>query len=219
MSELGVPLCVHGEETAPEVDVFDRERVFLERTLAPLLECYDGLRVVFEHITTLEAARFVESARPGVAASVTPQHLLMNRNDLFVGGLQPHHYCLPVLKRSTHQAELLRVATGGSPRFFLGTDSAPHARGRKESSCGCAGCFSAPAALELYATAFEAEGALAALPGFAAHHAADFYGLPREQRTQLLRRESWTVPERLPYLPGEEIIPYWAGRELAWRSA
>ncbi len=219
MSELGVPLCIHGEETAPEVDVFDRERVFLERTLVPLLERYDRLRVVFEHITTLEAARFVESARPGVAASVTPQHLLMNRNDLFAGGLQPHHYCLPVLKRSVHQEELLRVATSGSPRFFLGTDSAPHAKGRKEGACGCAGCYSAPAALELYATAFEAVGALEAFPGFAAHHAADFYGLVRESRTKVLRRETWTVPERLPDLPGEDIVPYWAGRELAWSAS
>ena len=217
MSELGVPLCIHGEDTSPEVDVFDRERVFLERTLVPLLEQFEGLRVVFEHITTAEAAQFVEGARPGVAASLTPQHLLMNRNDLFAGGLQPHHYCLPVLKRGLHQQELLRVATSGSPRFFLGTDSAPHAKGRKESACGCAGCYSAPAALELYATAFESVGALGALPAFAAHHAADYYGLPRETRKKTLRRESWTVPASLPFLPGDDIVPYWAGRELAWR--
>lgn len=219
MAELGVTLCVHGEETATEVDVFDRERVFLDKTLLPLVEQVDSLRVVFEHITTAEAARFVESAREGVAGSITPQHLLMNRNDLLVGGVHPHHYCLPVLKRRTHQEELQRVATGGNPRFFLGTDSAPHSKGRKESACGCAGCYSAPAAIELYAQVFDQLGALDQLEGFASHHAADFYGLPRNSARVTLKRERWTVPAKLPFEEGDEIVPYWAERELDWRLA
>ncbi|MCB9915128.1 MAG: dihydroorotase [Planctomycetes bacterium] len=219
MERQGVPLCVHGEETAPEVDVFDRERVFLERTLAPLVERFAGLRVVFEHVTTREAAQYVEGARAGVAASLTPQHLLMSRNDLFVGGLRPHHYCLPVLKREEHRRELVRVATGGDPRFFLGSDSAPHARGRKESACGCAGCYSAPAALALYAQAFEAAEALPRLEAFAALHGPAFYGLAPSAARVTLVRERWRVPERLDFTADDAIVPYWAGAELAWRVA
>jgi dihydroorotase len=219
MQDTGLVLCVHGEVTEPEVDVFDRERVFLERELAPLVERFDGLRVVFEHITTAEAARFVEEAREGVAATVTPQHLLMNRNDLLVGGLRTHNYCLPVLKRGEHQEVLREVVASGNPRFFLGTDSAPHSRSAKESACGCAGCYSAPAALPLYAQVFEELNALERLEAFAAHHGADFYGLPRNSKHVTLVREPWVVDERQDFVDGDSIVPYWAGRELAWRLA
>jgi dihydroorotase len=219
MQETGLPLLVHGEVTDPGVDVFDRERVFLERELAPLVERLPGLRVVIEHITTAEAVRFVEEAREGVAATLTPQHLLMNRNDLLAGGLRPHNYCQPVLKRREHQDALRRAATSGDARFFLGSDSAPHARSAKEASCGCAGCFSAPAALELYAQVFEELGALERLEAFAAHHGADFYGLPRNEERITLRRELWVVPERVDFLGADGGVPYWAGRELCWRVA
>lgn len=217
MEESGLTLCVHGEETSPEVDVFDREKVFVERTLGPLIERFEGLRVVLEHITTREAAQFVEEARAGVAATLTPQHLLMSRNDLLAGGLRPHNYCLPVLKREEHRRELVRVATGGDPRFFLGTDSAPHARSRKESACGCAGCYSAPVALELYATVFEAAGHLERLEGFASLHGPAFYGLEASSERVTLARERWEVPTSLEFVEGETIVPYWAGRELSWR--
>ena len=219
MQETGLVLCVHGEVTAPEVDVFDRERVFLERELAPLVEGFAGLRVVFEHITTAEAAHFVEEAREGVAATLTPQHLLMNRNDLLAGGLRPHHYCLPVLKRRAHQQALRAAVASGNPRFFLGTDSAPHARGAKQSACGCAGCYSAPAALPLYAQVFEELDALGELEAFAAHHGADFYGLPRNTDRVTLVREPWVVDEQHDFVDGTGIVPYWAGRELSWRVA
>ena len=218
MQELDLPLCVHGESIDPECDVFDREKAFIDEELAPLVERFPALRVVFEHITTKQAAQFVESAREGVVATLTPQHLLMNRNDLFAGGLRPHHYCLPVLKRREHQEALRAAVASGSTRFFLGTDSAPHARGAKESDCGCAGCYSAPAALELYASAFEELGALEAFAGFAARHGADFYRLPRNDGEVELRRSSWTVPDELPWSEGGTIVPYWAGRELAWNS-
>ncbi len=217
MQACDLPLCVHAEATAPEIDVFDRERVFLERELAPLAERFPTLRIVFEHATTREAVEYVAGARPGIAATLTPQHLLMSRNDLFAGGLQPHHYCLPVLKRREHQLALRRAATSGDARFFLGSDSAPHARAAKEAACGCAGCFSAPAALALYAQLFEAEDALERLEPFAAHFGADFYRVPRATETVTLRRLAWIVPERLPFADGEDIVPYWAGRELAWR--
>ncbi len=217
MVAAGLPLLVHGEVTGDEVDVFDRERVFLERELAPLVERHAELRVVCEHITTSDAVRFVEESRPGVAATLTPQHLLMNRNDLFVGGLRPHNYCLPVLKRREHQEALRRAATGGNPRFFLGTDSAPHARSAKESPCGCAGCFAAPAALPLYAQVFDEMGALEHLEAFASHHGADFYGLARNEDRITLHRAPWTVPERLGFIGEDGITPYWAGRELTWR--
>ena len=216
MEDTGLPLLVHGEVTRGEVDVFDRERVFLEERLAPTVERHPRLRVVFEHITTAEAAAFVEEAREGVAATITPQHLLMNRSDLFAGGLQPHHYCLPVLKRRRHQEALQRAATSGSPRFFLGTDSAPHARSRKEAPCGCAGCYSAPHALQLYAHAFDELGALPALEGFASHHGPDWYGLPRNSERVRLRRSEARVPESLDYLSGDPLVPYWAGRSAGW---
>jgi dihydroorotase len=219
LEETGLPLLVHGEVTRSEVDVFDRERVFLEERLAPTVERFPGLRVVFEHITTAEAAAFVEGAREGVAATITPQHLLMNRGDLFAGGLQPHNYCLPVLKRRHHQEALLRAATSGSPRFFLGSDSAPHARSRKESPCGCAGCYSAPYALQLYALAFDGAGALDRLEGFASHHGADWYGLPRNTERVRLRRAEAPVPASLDYLAEEPIVPYWAGRSAGWELA
>lgn len=219
MQRVGLPLLVHGEVTTEEVDVFDRERVFIDRVLTPLVERFAGLKVVFEHITTSEAAQFVLDARDGVAATITPQHLLMNRNDLLVGGLKPHHYCLPVLKRSNHQAALQTVAVSGNPRFFLGTDSAPHARDTKENACGCAGCYSAPFALPLYASFFEGAGALERLEGFAAHFGADFYGLPRNKSSVTLVREAATVPEALEFLEDRPIVPYWAGRELPWRVA
>jgi len=219
LQETRLPLLVHGEVTRGEVDVFDRERVFLEERLAPTVERFEGLRVVFEHITTAEAAQFVEEARDGVAATITPQHLLMHRGDLFAGGLQPHNYCLPVLKRRHHQEALQRAATGGSPRFFLGTDSAPHARSAKEAPCGCAGCYSAPYALPLYAQLFEELGALERLEGFASHFGADWYGLPRNEERVTLARSEHVVPERLEYVDGDSIVPYWAGRALAWTLA
>ncbi len=219
MQATGLPLLVHGEVTRHEVDVFDRERTFLDEQLVPLVEKYPELPVVFEHITTQEAAQFVQGTRPGVAATITPQHLLMNRNDLLVGGVHPHHFCLPVLKRARHQVALQAAATSGSPRFFLGTDSAPHARSAKESACGCAGCYSAPFALELYAQLFDDLGHLDALEGFASQHAADFYGIERNKEKVTLQRRPHRVPDSLDYLPGEPIVPYFAGRELNWALA
>jgi len=217
MQEHQVPLLVHGEATDPEIDVFDREKVFIERSLEPITEQFAALRVVFEHVTTSDAIQFVESARAGLAATITPQHLLMNRNDLFAGGLQPHNYCLPVLKRSEHQAALQAAATSGDPRFFLGTDSAPHPRTAKERSCGCAGCFSAPAALPLYAQLFDRLGALDKLDDFASRFAADFYGWPRNTEELTLHRQAWTVPASLEFTDGEDIVPYWAGEQLDWK--
>ena len=218
MAELGVVLEVHGEVTDPAVDVFDREARFIERTLAPLIERLPKLRVVFEHITTRAAAEFVLTSRTGVAATVTPQHLLMNRNALFTGGLRPHHYCAPVLKAEAERAALVAAVTGGSERFFLGTDSAPHGRRAKEAACGCAGIFSAHAGIELYAEAFEAAGALGKLEGFASLHGADFYGLPRNSGTLRLVRESWEVPGSYPF-GGDELVPLRAGERIAWRVA
>ena len=219
MQEHGVPLCIHGEATDPGLDVFDREKIFVAETLAPLLEDFPGLRVVLEHITTREAAQFVGAARAGVAATITPQHLLLNRNDLFAGGLRPHHYCLPLLKRAVHQRELQRVAISGNPRFFLGSDSAPHSAAAKESACGCAGCFCAPVAIELYAEVFDALDALDKLEGFASHFAAEFYGLPRNTSRVRLERKTWRVPETIELSPTEESVPLWAGRELSWKLA
>ena len=218
MAELGVVLQVHGEVTDPSVDVFDREARFIERTLAPLVERLPKLRIVFEHITTRAAVEFVLASRPGVAATVTPQHLLMNRNALFAGGIRPHHYCAPVLKAEADRVALLSAVSGGSERFFLGTDSAPHARRAKESACGCAGVFSAHAGLELYAEAFEAAGALERLEGFAAVHGADFYGLPHNAGTVTLLREPWEVPDRYPF-GADELVPLRAGERIAWRLA
>jgi dihydroorotase len=216
MSALDLPLQVHGEVTDPGVDVFDREARFIERVLAPLCERWPRLRVVFEHVTTREAVQFVRSARAGVAATVTPQHLLLNRNALFVGGIRPHYYCLPLLKTEPDRLSLLEALADGDPRFFLGTDSAPHARHAKESACGCAGIFSAHAAIELYAEIFETEGILPRLQGFAAEFGADFYRLGRNQESITLIKEPWTVPAS--YAFGDaELVPLRAGESIGWR--
>jgi dihydroorotase len=216
MAEHGLVLQVHGEVTDPAVDVFDREQAFIDRVLTRVVERVPRLRVVFEHITTAAAAGFVRSARPGVAATITPQHLLMNRNALFDGGLRPHHYCLPVLKRERDRVALLEAATGDDPRFFLGTDSAPHARHTKEAACGCAGIFSAHAALELYAEAFDQAGRIERLEAFAAERGADFYGLPRNLERITLRRAPWTVPERYSF-GSDELVPLRGGAQVAWQ--
>ncbi len=218
MQAAGMPLLVHGEVTDAEVDVFDRETVFLERTLAPLVKRFPALKVVVEHITTLEAAAFVERAGANVAATITAHHLLMNRNALFAGGIRPHHFCLPVLKREPHRRALMKAATSGSPKFFLGTDSAPHARHSKESACGAGGMYSAHAALELYAEVFEGAGALERLEPFASHFGADFYGLPRNKGKVRLEKKTWKVPAEYPF--GEEaVVPLRAGEALRWRLA
>ena len=216
MEERGLVLQVHGEVTDESVDVFDRERVFVEQQLARIVERFPALRVVLEHVTTRESVAFVDAQAGKVAATITPQHLLLNRNALFAGGLRPHHYCLPVLKREADRAALLAAATSGSPKYFLGTDSAPHSRGDKESACGCAGVFSAPAAIELYAEAFEQAGALDRLEGFASRHGADFYGLPHNPGSISLVRESWTPPATYPF-GGAEIVPFRAGGTVSWR--
>ena len=216
MSELGMVLQVHGEVTDPSVDVFDREARFIDAVLAPIAEQVSGLRIVFEHITTRAAVQFVLAARPGVGATITPQHLLLNRNALFTGGLRPHHYCLPVLKSELDRRALLEVLASGDKRFFLGTDSAPHARLAKEAACGCAGIFSAHAGIELYAQAFEAAGALERLAGFASEFGADFYGLPRNEEQVTLVRESWEVPAHYPF-GSEELVPLRAGERIPWR--
>jgi dihydroorotase len=216
MAALGLVLQVHGEVTDPAVDVFDREVEFIDRVLVRVLERVPGLRVVFEHITTAAAAGFVRSAREGVAATITPQHLLMNRNAIFDGGIRPHHYCLPLLKRERDREALLEAATGDDPRFFLGTDSAPHARHAKEAPCGCAGIFSAHAAIELYAEAFEQAGRLDRLEAFASERGADFYRLPRQQGRIVLRREPWTVPHHYAF-GNDELVPLRGGTEIAWR--
>ena len=218
MQAAGLPLLVHGEVTDAEVDVFDREAVFLERTLGPLVKRFPKLKIVAEHITTHEAAAFVERAPENVAATITAHHLLMNRNALFTGGIRPHHYCLPVLKREPHRRALVKAAISGNPRFFLGTDTAPHARNTKETDCGCAGMYTAHAALELYAEAFEAAGALDKLEGFASHHGADFYGLPRNTGRVTLEKTEWVVPEEYPF-GRETVVPLRAGQKLGWRLA
>ena len=218
MAELGVVLQVHGEVTDPQVDIVEREARFIEAVLAPLAARHPQLRIVFEHISTRAALEFVLGARPGIAATVTPQHLLMNRNALFAGGLQPHHYCLPVLKAEEHRAALLAAVARGSPRLFLGTDSAPHARAAKEAPCGCAGIFSAHAGIELYAEAFEAAGALAQLEAFASHHGPDFYGLPRNPGTVTLLNEPWAVPGHYAF-GSDELVPLRAGGRIPWRLA
>jgi len=217
MERLDLPLLVHGETTDPETDVFDREHLFLEESLRPMVERHTGLRVVFEHITTAEAVAFVESSPPRVAATITPQHLLYNRNAIFEGGLRPHHYCLPVLKRERDRQALLRAATSGHPSFFLGTDSAPHARSDTESSCGCAGIFSAPIAIEAYAEAFAEVSALDRLEGFASHHGPDFYGLPRNRDRIFLDRVDWTAPDRVGE-GGDSVAVFWAGKRLRYRA-
>jgi dihydroorotase len=216
MERQDMVLALHGEVTDPSVDVFDRERVFIDRELTAILRDFPGLRVVLEHITTREAAEFVGEAPGTVAATITPQHLLYSRNALFSGGLRPHLYCLPVLKREIHRQALVAAATSGNPKYFLGTDSAPHARDTKENACGCAGCYSAPAALALYAEAFEDAGALDRLEGFASRHGAAFYGLPQNRESITLHRTPWRVPESLPF-GDATIVPLRAGEELRWR--
>jgi dihydroorotase len=216
MLEHGMPLLVHAEVTAPDVDIFDRERVFINRVLEPLTVRYPGLKIVLEHVTTREGIYFVESAPDTVAATITAHHLLLNRNAMFKGGLQPHAYCLPVLKRETHREALLEAATGGNRKFFLGTDSAPHARERKETSCGCAGIYTAHAALELYAQAFEDAGALHRLEDFASHFGPDFYGLPRNTGTITLEKTDWQVPASYA-LGNSTLVPMHAGQMLHWR--
>ena len=217
MERRGLPLLVHGEVTDPGVDIFDREAVFIDTVLAPLLRDFPALKVVLEHITTQDGAEFVKATGANIAATITAHHLLLNRNAIFAGGLRPHHYCLPVLKRETHRQALVAAATSGNPKFFLGTDSAPHAKSAKEAACGCAGCYTAHAGIELYAEAFEAAGALDRLEGFASHFGADFYNLPRNAETVTLVREAWTVPKEQPLLNGDPLVPLRAGETVAWR--
>ena len=216
MQRVGLPLLVHGEVTDPDVDVFDREAVFIDRVLAPLVRDFPQLRIVLEHITTSAAAEFVADAPANVGATITVHHLLLNRNAIFAGGLRPHHYCLPVLKREIHRHALVRAATSGSPKFFLGTDSAPHPKHAKESGCGCAGIYTAHAAIELYAEAFDAAGALDRLEAFASHNGPDFYGLPRNAGTITLERVETPVPAAL-LAGGHELVPLRAGGTVAWR--
>jgi dihydroorotase len=216
MQRIGLPLLVHGEVTDDQVDIFDREQRFIEERLEPIVRAFPGLKVVFEHVTTAEAVDFVRDGPPTLAATITPHHLLYNRNAMLVGGIRPHLYCLPILKREHHRLALVSAATGAHPRFFLGTDSAPHALEGKESACGCAGSFSAHAAIELYAEVFEQAGALKHLEGFASHHGADFYGLPRNTDTIRLRREPWTVPASYPFGPSR-VVPLCADKAVAWR--
>lgn len=218
MQELGMPLLVHGEVTDPVIDIFDRERAFIEDVLGPLVDRFPELKIVLEHITTRDAVQYVEITGTRIAATITAHHLLMNRNALFLGGIRPHHYCLPILKREADREALVEAATSGNPKFFLGTDSAPHALDTKETACGCAGIYTAHAALELYAVAFEEAGALDKLEGFASVHGPQFYGLPANESTITLVREGWDVPERLAYGDGE-LVPLRAGERLPWRLA
>ncbi len=215
MTNLGMPLLIHGEVTDPQVDIFDREKAFIERTMIPLVRKFPGLRVVMEHITTANAVKFVLSASDNVAATITAHHLLLNRTDIFRGGIRPHLYCLPVLKREEHRLALLKAATSGNPKFFLGTDSAPHARHTKETSCGCAGIYTAHAGIELYAEAFETAGSLDKLEGFAGFFGADFYRLPRNKSRITLEKNPASVPEELPY-GAETLVPLRAGASVAW---
>ena len=217
MEKAGMPLLVHGEVTDPAIDIFDRENVFIETVLQPLLARRPGLRVVFEHITTEDAAQFVASAGENVAATITAHHLLYNRNAIFTGGVRPHYYCLPVLKRERHRTALVAAATSGNRKFFLGTDSAPHARSTKETACGCAGCYTAHAALELYAEAFEAAGTLDRLEAFASFNGSDFYRLPRNSGKVTLEKRPWDVPETVAFVSGDPLVPLRAGESLAWR--
>ncbi len=216
MAEVGIPLLVHGEVTDPGIDIFDREAVFIERVLEPLAEAHPRLKIVMEHVTTADAVAFVETARPGIAATITPHHLMLNRNAIFSGGIRPHHYCLPVLKRERHRRALVGAATSGNPRFFLGTDSAPHAVETKETACGCAGIFSAHAALEFVAGVFGDAGALDRLEDFTSGFGADFYGLPRNTDTVTLVRDPWAVPLQFDF-GGSTVTPLGAGETVGWR--
>ncbi len=219
MSEVGMLLLIHGEVTDHNIDIFDREKCFIEQHLEPIRNRFPELKIVFEHITTSDAADFVLQSGDNLAATITPQHLLYNRNDLLVGGIRPHNYCLPVLKRNTHQQRLREVVASGSNKFFLGTDSAPHTKNSKESSCGCAGCYSAWGAIELYAQIFDDLNALDKLEGFASFHGADFYGLARNTNKITLKKESWVMPDELALPNGESIVPFYAGQELSWKLA
>ena len=216
MQDVGLPLLTHGEVTDADVDVFDREKVFIDRHMTPLLKNFPNLKVVFEHITTKDAADFVIAAPNNVAATITAHHLLMNRNDMFTGGMRPHHYCLPVLKRETHRLALVKAATSGNKKFFLGTDSAPHAKHTKEAACGCAGMYTAHAAIELYAEAFEAANALDKLEAFASFYGADFYGLPRNTDKITLEKTTWLVPNALK-LGEDSLVPLRAGQQVHWK--
>jgi dihydroorotase len=217
MEKLGMPLLVHGEVTDTNVDVFDRETVFINRVMIPLLQDFPTLKIVFEHITTKNGVDFVMASGNNIAATITAHHLLYNRNAIFAGGIRPHHYCLPVLKREIHRQALVAAATSGNPKFFLGTDSAPHAKSTKEAACGCAGCYTAHAGIELYAEAFDAAGALDKLEGFASHFGPDFYRLPRNTDTLTLIREAWQVPAAQPMLDGDPLVPLRAGETIGWR--
>ena len=217
MQTLGMRLLIHGEVTRSEVDIFDREKAFIEEVLTQVVKDFPELKIVFEHVTTKDAVDFVLASGNNIAATITPQHLLANRSDMLAGGIKPHYYCLPVLKRANpHQLALIEAATSGNPKFFLGTDSAPHAKHDKESSCGCAGCFTAPHAIELYAEAFDRAGALDKLEGFASKHGSDFYGLPHNQGTITLVKQSWTIPEAYAFANGD-IVPFMAGQTLSWQ--
>ncbi|WP_414728105.1 dihydroorotase [Zhongshania aliphaticivorans] len=216
MEKHGLPLLVHGEVTDADIDIFDREARFIERHLTPIAANFPALKMVLEHITTADAAQFVSAASDNIAATITAHHLLYNRNHMLAGGIRPHYYCLPILKRNTHQQALISAATSGSPKFFLGTDSAPHAKNRKETSCGCAGCYTAYAAIEMYAEAFDAAGALDKLEAFASFYGADFYGLPRNSDSISLIKQSWTAPEQLP-LGSDTIYPLRGGEQLHWQ--
>jgi dihydroorotase len=217
MERLGMPLLTHAEVTDGDVDVFDRERVFIERHMMPLLQRFPGLKVVFEHITTKDAADFVAESSANIGATITAHHLLMNRNDMFKGGIQPHHYCLPILKREEHRLALVKAAVSGNPKYFLGTDSAPHARHTKEAACGCAGMYTAHNAMELYSEVFEKENALDKLEGFASFFGADFYGLPRNSEKITLVKQTTPVPQHLPYIDGDVLVPLRAGQHVAWQ--
>lgn len=218
MARHDVPLLVHGEVTESDIDIFDREAAFIDRHLVPMVARFPELRVVLEHVTTRDGVQFVRDSGPRIGATLTAHHLLYNRNALLAGGVRPHFYCLPILKRESHRQALLDAATGGDPKFFLGTDSAPHPRGAKESACGCAGCYTAHAAIELYAEAFEAAGALDKLEAFASFHGPDFYGLPRNRERIVLEKTGWAVPERLPF-GDSEVVPLRAGETVGWRLA
>ena len=217
MQKEGMPLLIHGEATDHDIDIFDREKVFIDRTLTRIVKDFPGLKIVLEHITTKDAVDFINECKINIAATITPHHLLANRNHMLVGGIQPHFYCLPVLKRqSPHQESLIAAATSGSAKFFLGTDSAPHEKHQKESSCGCAGIFSAHAAIELYAEAFDRVGKIEKLEGFASFFGADFYDLPRNQEKITLGKDTWRIPENYNF-SGSNVVPFFAGKELSWR--
>ncbi|PWK54430.1 dihydroorotase [Pleionea mediterranea] len=216
MAKEGMLLLIHGEVTDGDIDIFDREHIFIERHLRKIVDAFPELKVVLEHITTKDAVDFVKQASSQVAATITPQHLMMNRNDLLVGGIRPHNYCLPILKRNSHQQALREAVASGSSKFFLGTDSAPHAKHKKETACGCAGCYSAWSAIELYAQVFDELGCLNHLEAFASHHGPDFYGLPRNTSTITLVKQPWQIPEQIDLPDGQPIVPFYAGETVNW---